>query len=117
MIVYVWRDGGHPDGVKMRNGVIDSYIAYNTVTREMQGIGQMDTRGDEPLRNIDIFRNYIVTDDYHRLTLGSNCLNYTIRENTVFRFGDSSKKAVIIAGSATRCGNVEQDGRKQDAPC
>ena len=114
---FVWRDGGHPDALQMRNAVIRAYIAFNFVQGETQGLTQMDTTGDLPLEWIDMYRNVVITDDRHRLTLGRNCLNCTIRENTVLRYGDSSMKAVIIAGAATRCGNVEQDGRTQDAPC
>ena len=111
-----WRDGDHPDAVQMRNGVTDALVAYNRVTGKTQGLTQMDSRNDAPLKNVIIRKNAIATDGYHRLTL-TRCYGCRIEGNYVRRQRGSMKKAVIYEGMAARCGNFVQDERTRDPRC
>lgn len=112
----VWTDGTHADAVQMRDGVTDATIANNVVRGKTAGITQMDTTGDAPLVRVLVSGNDIETDDYNRLTL-DQCLDCWIKGNSVRRAPGSTKRAVIIAGLATRCGNIAPDDRVIDAPC
>ena len=111
-----WTDGNHADAVQMRDGMTDVTIADNTVSGETQGMAQMDTSGDLPLRNIVIRNNTIVTDGYHRITL-TTCYGCAITNNVVKKALGSTKKAVILPGSASRCGNFAEDEKVSDGPC
>lgn len=111
-----WKDGNHADAVQMRNGIENAFIAHNTVQGETQGIAQMDTAGDRPLRAVTIRSNTIATDGYHRITL-TQCLGCVIRDNTVRKAPGSTKKAVILPGKATRCGNFAEDEKVSDGVC
>lgn len=111
-----WTDGNHADAVQMRNSMTDVTIADNTVSGETQGMAQMDTTGDLPLRNVVIRNNTIVTDGYHRITLTA-CYDCAIRNNVVRKALGSTKKAVILPGLATRCGNFAEDEKVPDVPC
>lgn len=111
-----WTDGNHADAVQMRNGMTDVTIADNTVFGKTQGLAQMDTLGDLPLRNVIIRNNTIVTDGYHRITL-TNCTGCAIRHNVARKARGSTKKAVILPGLATRCGNIAEDEKVADGPC
>lgn len=111
-----WTDGNHADAVQMRNGMSDVTIADNTVSGETQGLAQMDTTGDLPLRNVVIRNNTIVTDGYHRITL-TDCTGCAIRNNVVKKAVGSTKKAIILPGAATRCGNFAEDEKVSDGPC
>lgn len=112
----VWTDGDHADAVQMRNGIVGALIANNVIEGPTQGIAQMDTTGDMPLSGVVVQSNTITTDGYHRITLG-DCKGCVIRENTVRRTPGTGKKAIIKAGSATRCGNSAQDEKVADKPC
>lgn len=112
----VWVDGNHADAVQMRDGMADVLIADNTVTGPTQGLTQMDTTGDLPLRNVTIRNNRVVTDAYHRITL-TDCSGCAIRNNVVRRAVGSTRKAVILPGAATRCGNIAQDEKTSDGRC
>ena len=112
----VWTDGTHADAVQMRNGVKDALIEGNLIVGDTQGITQMDTTGDAPLERVVIRRNSILTTGYHPITLDV-CLGCRIEGNDVHRAAGSAKRAVIIAGRATRCGNVAPDDRIRDRPC
>ena len=111
-----WQDGDHPDAVQMRNGVSDVVLERNIVTGNTQGLTQMDTTGDAPLSNVRIVDNRITTENYHTITLG-DCRDCRIERNQVRRGKGSQRKAVIHAGSATRCGNSAQDEKTRDKPC
>jgi parallel beta-helix repeat protein len=111
-----WRDGDHPDAIQMRDGVSDVLIEKNVVTGRTQGIAQMDTKGDKPLANIRILSNEIATDNYHHITLGE-CSGCRIERNIVKRAKGSQRKAVIRAGTASRCGNKVQDEAFSDGVC
>lgn len=112
----VWVDGNHADAVQMRNGVIKATINDNTVSGPTQGLAQMDTTGDAPLQNVVIRNNSVITDGYHRITLG-NCTGCAIRNNIVRKALGSTKKAVILPGAAARCGNFAEDEKVSDGPC
>ena len=111
-----WRDGDHADAVQMRNGISDALIAFNRVTGQTQGLTQMDSVNDAPLKNVVIRKNAIATDGYHRLTL-TRCYDCRIEGNYVRRQKGSTKKAVILEGMATRCGNFVEDERSRDPRC
>lgn len=112
----VWVDGNHADAVQMRNGMIKVRLNNNTVSGPTQGLTQMDTTGDAPLQNVVIRDNTVITDAYHRITLG-NCIDCHIQNNTVRRAEGSTKKAIILPGAATRCGNFAEDEKTSDGPC
>lgn len=109
----VWIDGNHADAVQMRDGVVDARIANNTVRGPTQGITQMDTTGDAPLKRVIIENNRIETSAYHQITL-TECTDCAIRRNTVRSERGWDKRAVIRPGQALRCGNDTVDeGRDQ----
>jgi hypothetical protein len=109
-----WTDGSHPDGIQLRNDVTDATISNNILLGDMQGIAQMDTKGDSPLERIVVRGNTIRVTDYHTVTL-TQCSDCRIENNDVAR-GRLDRKAVIRAGLATRCGNKTAD-EKRDARC
>lgn len=111
-----WADGNHADAVQMRNGIENAVIANNKIRGETQGIAQMDTPGDRPLRTVTVRANTIITDGYHRITL-TECLGCVIRDNTVRKIAGSTKKAVILPGKATRCNNSAEDEKTKDGVC
>lgn len=111
-----WRDGFHADAVQMRDGVTDAVIRGNVVRGETQGLTQMDTTGDAPLARVLIADNDIETSGYHPITLGE-CIDCRIENNAVRRTPGSDKRAVILAGKATRCGNYAPDDRIVDGAC
>ena len=111
-----WTDGSHADAVQMRDGMTDVTVAGNRVSGETQGVTQMDTAGDLPLRKVIIRENTIVTDGYHRITL-TNCVGCAIRRNEVRKALGSTKKAIILPGAASRCGNFAEDEKRADGPC
>lgn len=112
----IWTDGGHPDAIQMRNGLSNVLIAGNIISGRTQGITQMDTVGDLPLKLVTIRQNRVSTDAHHQITL-SDCHDCLIEENVVQRMPGSKRRAVIRAGSAERCGNRVQDERVDDKAC
>lgn len=112
-----WTDGFHPDAVQMRNGVTDALIADNIINGDTQGITQMDTIGDAPLKRVRIERNRVTTSTYHPITL-SDCIDCAIIGNTVARtLGSTAKKQIISQDGTLACGNVVQDIQKGTEPC
>ena len=109
-----WTDGSHPDGIQLRNAVIDATITNNTLLGDMQGIAQMDTKGDSPLERVVVRNNTIRVSHYHTITL-TECRDCRVENNDVTR-GRPDRKAVIRAGLATRCGNRTAD-EKPDPRC
>lgn len=112
----IWIDGNHADAVQMRDGVIDVTINDNTVSGETAGLTQMDTAGDAALQNVVIRNNSVITDGYHKITLG-NCIGCAIKNNVVRKAVGSLKKAIISPGAAVRCGNFAEDEKVSDGPC
>lgn len=110
-----WIDGNHADAVQLRDGVTDARIAGNTVRGPIQGITQMDTRGDAPLARVVVEDNRIETSAYHQITL-TECADCAIRRNIVRRERGWDKRAVIRPGKARRCGNDVQD-ESPDGAC
>jgi hypothetical protein len=112
----IWKSGGHPDAVQMRNGVTDVLIERNVVEGPTQGLTQMDTIGDAPLERVVIRNNKVATERPHKITLGA-CVDCVIANNEVDRAFGSDTKAIILKGQAERCGNRAQDEKSKDAPC
>ena len=110
-----WRDGNHADAVQMRNGVTNAELAYNKVYGNTQGLAQMGGRGDAALARVTIHHNFVQTSQSHQITLG-DCKECRIFSNKVVQAPDSRRKAVIRAGTATRCGNEVPDERP-DGSC
>ena len=113
----LWVDGYHPDAIQMRNGMNGVLVSGNTVKGDSQGITQMDTPGDAPLRSVQIDRNTVAVDAGHSITLGDNCVNCTIRWNTVTRGVGSTFKTAVRPGAALACGNKVQDVQTGTAAC
>ena len=111
-----WTDGTHNDAIQLRNGVTDVLLENNIVRGNTQGLTQMDTAGDAPLERVVIRRNSVITSNYHQITLG-NCIECRIENNEVRREPGSSRRAVIRAGQAVRCGNTAPDDSIVDRPC
>ncbi|KQT34756.1 hypothetical protein ASG29_00920 [Sphingomonas sp. Leaf412] len=103
----LWVDGYHADAVQMRNAVVDATIANNVIDGNTQGVTQMDTVGDAPLRRITVEDNHVAANA-HQITLGK-CVDCVIRDNTVRRWRWNGYRAVIRRGRARRCGNQVQD--------
>ena len=109
-----WIDGNHADAVQLRDGVSDARIAGNSVRGPIQGITQMDTRGDAPLARVVVEGNRIETSAYHQITL-TECADCSIRRNVVRRERGWDKRAIIRPGKAERCGNDTQDEARDPA--
>lgn len=112
-----WTDGNHPDAIQMRNGVTDATISNVMVSGATAGITQMDTKGDAPLARVEIRHSLIQAGGFYNLITLDRCQDCTIRENTVLPTPGIAHRAVIIAGTARRCGNFAPDDRTIDAPC
>lgn len=104
-----WADGFHTDAIQMRNGVENAVIRGNTIRGKTQGITQMDTAGDAPLKNILVEQNEVWADIHHITLGGEGCISCRIERNKVRRFAPDAYKAVIRSGPALRCGNDVQD--------
>ena len=109
-----WIDGFHADAVQMRNGVTDALIADNVVNANTQGLTQMDTIGDAPLRRFRNERNS-VTATIHQVTLGA-CIDCVIRANMIRRYRPANHRAIIRPGRAKRCENDTVD-EPRDGRC
>lgn len=112
-----WVDGYHPDAIQMRNGMNAVLVSGNTVKGNTQGITQMDTTGDAPLRGVQIDRNTVAVMQGHSITLGDNCIDCMIRWNTVTRGLGSTSTTAIRPGAALACGNKVQDVQTGTAAC
>lgn len=112
----VWKDGDHADAIQMRDAVVNTTISYNFIVTQGQGIGQMDTTGDRPLRRVNINNNVIMTSQYHQITLAV-CKECLISNNMVLHWPGDTRKAIIRPGEAKRCGNIVEDEKVQDLPC
>lgn len=111
-----WIDGDHADAVQMRNGVENAVLDHNVVSGNTQGLTQMDTTGDLPLKNVRLWANVVQVAHFHTLTLYT-CTGCRIDGNTVKRPTGSTIKAIIREGAATRCGNSAQDQPGLDPVC
>jgi hypothetical protein len=101
-----WTDGDHSDAIQFRNGCDGFTVAHNRIINVQQGIGQMDSTNDLPVKNFKVIGNEVQVLGFHSITFNTKPnQNILVVNNTVIET-TSRKTPLRLPGEILSYGNV-----------
>jgi hypothetical protein len=105
-----WVDGDHSDAIQFRNGCENFTIAHNRIINVSQGVGQMDSPNDLPVRGFKVIGNEVQVSGFHSITFNSKPNeDILVANNTVIQT-PPRKSPLRLPGDIISFGNVVVNG-------